>query len=42
MDVTGSSKGGLRRQRLEHVPICVEQRVPAAGSHTDTPFCNLF
>jgi hypothetical protein len=29
-------------KRLEHVPICVEQRVPAAGSGAQATFCNLF
>ncbi|ETZ34726.1 hypothetical protein L842_0499 [Mycobacterium intracellulare MIN_052511_1280] len=29
-------------QRLEHVPICVEQGIPAAGSDTNPLFCNMF
>jgi hypothetical protein len=34
--------GGLRKPRLEHVPICVEQAIPATGSATNRLFCNLF
>jgi hypothetical protein len=32
----------IARERLEHVTICVEQRIPAAARPADMHFCNLF
>ncbi|GAB4982051.1 hypothetical protein MAHJHV59_49370 [Mycobacterium avium subsp. hominissuis] len=47
MDVTrfaflGQTYSADLPQRLEHVPIRVEQGIPAAGSDTNPLFCNMF
>ena len=43
LDCLRASWGRYRtRQRLEHVTICVEQRIPVAAGPADMHFCNLF